>query len=183
MSRKITDAAVSAFNRSKEFISGNTTVSYKAMRRDGQFPKGDHWVVMELFGNEIACKDSGTSEVFISNAGWVSKTTNEILNGLGAGVSTSKGKMLRNGLEMPNNIWVSIREETKVEGNRFSSVAMVAMMGDIFSSNIKESNDWKARMIKAGMPSGAIDMPSDWDSLPEEEKQRRLDGVIEVMKG
>lgn len=63
----------------------------------------------------------------------------------------------------------------------YRSVAMVASMGEIFGQTEKEKNDWKLRMIKAGMGTGFIE-PSDWDSLSEIEKGRRLDKVIEYMK-
>lgn len=68
------------------------------------------------------------------------------------------------------------KRETKRVNDQFKSVAMVASLGAIFGSNQTEANDWKARMLKAGMPE--LDMPDDWDSLPEGDKQERLDKVI-----
>lgn len=62
------------------------------------------------------------------------------------------------------------------------SVAMVAMLGDVFGSNQKEANDWKERMLRAGLPEGAISMPDDWDTLSDDEKQKRLDGAIQAIK-
>jgi len=59
------------------------------------------------------------------------------------------------------------------------SVAMVAQFGDIFhGGDQKSSNDWKARMLKAGLGDSGLSMPEDWNKLTEDEKQRRLDGVI-----
>jgi hypothetical protein len=57
------------------------------------------------------------------------------------------------------------------------TTAMVAKMGEIFGKDKKESNDWKKRMLKAGLPEH--DIPDDWDSLSEDEKERRLNLVIE----
>lgn len=68
------------------------------------------------------------------------------------------------------------------EPSRFNHIAAVAKLGEVFGSNQKESNDWKARMLKAGLPEGALQMPEDWDTLSEDEKQRRLDGAIEALK-
>lgn len=68
------------------------------------------------------------------------------------------------------------------EPSKFSHVAMAAQLGNIFASNQKESNDWKARMLKAGLEGQGLIMPEDWDSLSEDEKQRRLDGAIEAIK-
>lgn len=60
----------------------------------------------------------------------------------------------------------------------FKNIAMIAKMGEVFGTTQKESNDWKARMLRAGLESKGLIMPSDWNSLSENEKQTRLDGVI-----
>lgn len=60
------------------------------------------------------------------------------------------------------------------------STAMVASMGEIFGQTKKEKNDWKARMLKAGLPE--LDIPDDWDSLSEDEKEKRLNKVIEFAR-
>jgi hypothetical protein len=62
----------------------------------------------------------------------------------------------------------------------FRSVAMVARMGEVLCDSQKAKNDWKKRMINAGMPQ--LDMPDDWESLDEDTKQRRLDAVIATME-
>ena len=76
-----------------------------------------------------------------------------------------------------------IKNGGKAEAERvksqMNSTAMVAMMGDLFSSNKKESNDWKARMLKAGLPG--LSIPEDWDELSEDEKETRLNKVIKEM--
>jgi len=61
--------------------------------------------------------------------------------------------------------------------NPFKAVGMVAAFGNIFCQTLKEKNDWKLRMIKAGMGNGLI-LPDDWDTLSEEVKAKRLDAVI-----
>jgi len=66
-------------------------------------------------------------------------------------------------------------EETKSE---FKSIAMIASLGNIFGETQKEKNDWKARMLKAGLVHKGLNMPDDWDTLSEDEKQARLDKVI-----
>lgn len=62
--------------------------------------------------------------------------------------------------------------------SNFSSIAMIATMADIFTDNKKEANDWKARMLKAGLESYGLIMPDDWEELSEDEKQTRLNKVI-----
>ncbi len=64
----------------------------------------------------------------------------------------------------------------KVKSN-FATIATVAKLGEIFTDNDKQSNDWKARMLKAGLGDGLI-MPDDWGSLTESEKTKRLNAVI-----
>lgn len=65
------------------------------------------------------------------------------------------------------------------EDNPFKSMAMVMKMGELLTDNKKEANDWKLRMAKAGMGEG-IDVPADWDTLSEDEKERRLNAVIDM---
>ena len=65
--------------------------------------------------------------------------------------------------------------------------AMVASLGDVLSKTKKESNAWKKRMLSASSPkdpTGAplLDFPEDFDTLPEAEKERRLNKVIETAR-
>lgn len=64
----------------------------------------------------------------------------------------------------------------------FKTTAMIASLGDIFCQDQKQSNDWKQRMIKAGLGSQGLEMPEDWDNLDEDTKQARLDAVIGQLK-
>jgi hypothetical protein len=63
----------------------------------------------------------------------------------------------------------------------FGNIGAIAKLGEIMTGSKKESNDWKARMIKAGLGEG-IQMPEDWNTLSEDEKESRLNKVIEYMK-
>lgn len=63
------------------------------------------------------------------------------------------------------------------------TVGMVAALGDVLAGDSKKDrNDWKERMIKAGLGEG-ITMPDDWKSLTEEEKEQRLNAVITIARG
>jgi hypothetical protein len=57
-------------------------------------------------------------------------------------------------------------------------VSGIAKLGNIFCDNQKDSNDWKTRMLKAGLPD--LDIPEDWNNLSEDEKEKRLDNVIKL---
>lgn len=61
------------------------------------------------------------------------------------------------------------------------NLGMIAKLGDIFGKTKTESNDWKTRMLKAGLESKGLIMPEDWDGLDEETKTARLDGVIGML--
>lgn len=56
-------------------------------------------------------------------------------------------------------------------------VSAIAMLGDVLTGSKKESNDWKARMLKAGYSD--LSMPDDWDTLSEDEKEKRLNKSTE----
>ena len=77
---------------------------------------------------------------------------------------------------------------TKVEADKpdktngagiLKMASTVAMMSEVFCNTQKEKNDWKLRMLKA-VPG--ISIPDDFDSLPEKEKEQRLNKVIEFNK-
>lgn len=73
------------------------------------------------------------------------------------------------------------KREKENADSMMRSVGMVAAMGSIFGNTQKESNDWKARMLKAGLTG--LQMPEDWDTLSEDEKEKRLDKVIAFASG
>lgn len=62
------------------------------------------------------------------------------------------------------------------------STMMVASLGDLFCDNKKDKNDWKKRMLKAGLENRGLQFPEDWDKLSEEEKETRLNKSMEMMK-
>ena len=42
-------------------------------------------------------------------------------------------------------------------------------------------NNWKERILKAGL-SDSLQMPEDWETLSEDEKEKRLNNVLSYMK-
>lgn len=169
-----------AFKANRKFKSANTRVTVM-----------DGYVRMYLFDNLIAKKEIKTGRIEITNAGWPTNTTRDRLNALGASISISGGKrgdhlsgtMYLNGEEMKDDKWYTLKGEKQAEDkNPFGALAAVMMMGEIFGRSKEESNAWKLRMLKAGVPEGALHLPEDWDSLPEEEKENRLNKVIDEFK-
>jgi len=51
----------------------------------------------------------------------------------------------------------------------------IAKMGEIFCDTKEEKNNWKQRMLNAGLN---ISTPSDWNTLSEDEKEKRLNSAI-----
>lgn len=76
----------------------------------------------------------------------------------------------------------TIAEGGKHDAAQLKSVGVVMKLGEIFNAgNPKAINDWKARMLKAGLGGKGLIMPEDWDELDEETKQARLDGAIKFL--
>jgi hypothetical protein len=95
--------------------------------------------------------------------------------------------LLQNGFEVEtrniNRDYPPLKEDKPEEdtalGGMFKALSMVCAVGQLECKTLKEQNAWDLRMLKAsGLP---LDFPADFDSLPEEEKARRLAGVKEVM--
>ncbi len=68
----------------------------------------------------------------------------------------------------------------KKEG-AFNTLLAITKIGDILCDTQKEKNDWKQRMMKASLGEG-VNFPDDWNGLPEEEKTRRLNGALDMLK-
>lgn len=176
--RQITSQLCRAFQYGRKLSIGNT-------KTDGRS--------LFLHGNEIARRtDFG---LYITNAGWASNTTKERLNGLdGVSIYQKNFDWYLNGKKWDGK-WINVSTgvagypaddgepaspEAKA-GGMLKSVAMVAMMGDILCKDQKAKNDWKTRMLKAGLDGRGLIMPEDWESLSEAEKERRLDGSIKIL--
>ena len=65
-----------------------------------------------------------------------------------------------------------------IEAKRFDPVKMVCAFGALLTSNPEERANWDKRMLST-IPG--IDFPDDFDQLPVEEQQRRLDKAKEVL--
>ncbi len=88
MSRKITEESVAAFYNREKFNKSNMSVE---ITDDGR-------TLLKLHGNTIAGRDA--DGVWITDAGWPTRTTFERLNGLDdVYVNTKKGQTYLNGEE------------------------------------------------------------------------------------
>ena len=90
-----------------------------------------------------------------------------------------KNKLLSNDERIECNTFVEKGCNSDI--GTFKSLAMVAKMGEIIEDNTKAKNDWKLRMIKAGLEDKGLNVPKDWDELDEKTKEERLNKVIGVL--
>lgn len=78
------------------------------------------------------------------------------------------------------------KEREKIHHDNLESAmkvtALAAVMGNVLCETQAEKNAWKMRMLKSGLSKMGLSVPDDWDSLPEDEKERRLDVVIAALK-
>lgn len=116
----------------------------------------------------------GYQKITYYNRTWESYEFQSLLSNLADNkqLTPREAKLFKKKIE---NNWV--KEDEKELNKRFKTIGMVAMMGDIFGQTPKESNDWKTRMIKAGLGEG-IQVPDDWNELDEATKTIRLNAVI-----
>ena len=114
------------------------------------------------------------------NRTWESYTFQSVLQKLLDRTEVMTPKEKEKGMELAKNNWVE--EDKKRVSEDFGRISSIAQMGEIFGSTKKEKNDWKARMLKAGLGNKGLQMPEDWDSLSEATKEARLNKVIKFMK-
>ena len=60
-------------------------------------------------------------------------------------------------------------------------VSMVATLGSLLTDNKKGANDFKTRILKAGLENKGLSIPANWDTLSEDEKEKRLNGAISCL--
>ena len=61
------------------------------------------------------------------------------------------------------------------------TIAGIAKLGEIFGQTQTEKNDWKTRILKAGLENKGLIIPDDWETLDENTKQIRLNKVIATL--
>jgi hypothetical protein len=179
--RKTSQIAANAFMNAQKLSLGNTKVIVLP-----------NVTVLELFGNEIAYLYNDPERTLsVTTAGWNTRTTRDRLNAIdGVQVSAKGEELLLNGKPWDGKlIDVASGKSTRhpeTQADRLSSqirmTATIASLGSIFGFSTSENNDWRARMLKAGLPESALHMPENWDSLSEQEKDRRLTGALAVLK-
>jgi len=71
--------------------------------------------------------------------------------------------------------------DLKRVNSEFKTIATIAKMGEFFADDQKGKNDWKTRMLRAGLGDKGLEFPEDWDTLSEAEKETRLNRLIAMV--
>jgi hypothetical protein len=131
--------------------------------------------IADLYVNGIF-KES--SKVTYQNRTWESYDFETVLKKVigEAGVLSEEEKKV--GLDFAKDYENVNRRNVEKE---FGQIATIAKLGEVFGQTPKEKNDWKARMLKAGLGNQGLEMPEDWETLDEDTKKKRLDAVIKMM--
>lgn len=73
-----------------------------------------------------------------------------------------------------------VKNRTSDSGTDFlKSVSAIASLGSLLFTDEKDQNKFKANILKTGLNA---DFPDDFESLPEAEKSRRLNGAIQNLR-
>jgi hypothetical protein len=70
----------------------------------------------------------------------------------------------------------------RTDWTTFNQTYGLAMMGDIMGSDQKQKNVLKAKALQTGLGGMGLDFPSDWGTLPEATKTKRLDAVMGILR-
>ena len=83
--------------------------------------------------------------------------------------------------EEEKKVCLEYAEGDHTDWSGFKLINSIAKMGELLCDNQKDKNDWKARMLKAGLESQGLEMPEDWASLDEDTKEARLNLVMKQL--
>lgn len=126
---------------------------------------------LKVIGNKVYSYDTHVATIKgrqLLRLGWWSVTTSKHINH----VANEFGLQVVDATDQD-------KEESKSEqgSGMLKTASMVASFMGILASNPKEAAQGKARMLKT-VPG--IQMPEDFESLPVEEQNKRLDQAIAV---
>ncbi len=128
--------------------------------------------ILRSYSTDVAYIENGKAVVNGSYSQTTLRHINEFLKQNGFTADSWK--------QIEKDYSLTAEEQDKASGSMFKSVAMVAAIGNVLCDNKKDKNDWKLRMLKAGLENKGLSVPEDWDTLTESEKEKRLDGVISI---
>lgn len=123
------------------------------------------------------CEDIEQVQINYCNRTWEQYEYKDVLQKLAkktttlsAGQKKTLNKYIENGARVEDSL------------KPLKTIAMSAGLGEVFGKTQKEKNDWKVRMLKAGLAGQGLIMPENWNELSEKDKEARLNGAIEQLK-
>ena len=128
----------------------------------------NHFATLYVNGVEV-----DQVKIHYINRTWESYEFESVLNKL-----VDKTKNLSDSEKEVARKFIKNPQRTEDDMADLRTVGAIAQLGEIFGNTQKEKNDWKVRMIKAGLGDKGLDMPEDWETLSEDEKERRLNLVV-----
>ncbi|HJZ24632.1 MAG TPA: hypothetical protein VJ201_09360, partial [Candidatus Babeliales bacterium] len=126
------------------------------------------------YNTHVATIDRINKKLYVH--GYWSTTTSKHINHVADVMGLEKVKQ-----EQKQEAQEQIVDKT-ITADDLKSIATIAMLGDVLGKSQKESNDWKTRMLKAGLEGKGLIMPDDWDTLSEDTKEARLNGALSQLK-
>jgi hypothetical protein len=131
------------------------------------------------YGTLVAEIKDGKPIVYGTYSQTTLKHIKEFLQQSGHKAETSE-QIIKDYSPSDKDMEVKQKEAEETVNSQLKTTAMVASLGELFGKTQKEKNDWKTRMLKAGAPQ--LSIPDDWETLPEAEKEHRLNQVIAIMQ-
>ena len=74
-------------------------------------------------------------------------------------------------------------KDEKEVTDKFKTLGMAMAVGNLIGKDTGEKNDWKIRILKAGLEGKGLIIPEDWDELSEDEKSERLNKLTGFLIG
>jgi len=72
-------------------------------------------------------------------------------------------------------------EKEHEEKPLFNIARAFLMLGNVGKGTLKEKNNYKIRILKASFENKGLIFPNDWNTLTEEEKEKRLNKIEEIL--
>ena len=129
-------------------------------------------LILRSYETEVAYIENGKAIVKDTYSNTTLRHIKEFLKQNGFKAETSK-QILKD---------YQYKETETQKDSHLKMVGMIANLSELYTDNQKDKNDWKARMLKAGLGNRGLEMPNDWETLTEDEKETRLNNALEVLK-
>lgn len=158
-------------NKIREMILEPRYNSQKSFYKKAKVKEYEGGRVLQSYQTDVAQIVGGKPVVFGTYSPTTTRHIKEFLKQSGFKADTTKQIMKDYGGSRPS---------MPQDDSMLKTTLAIAKMGDIFGTTQKEKNDWKKRMLNAGLSNRGLSFPDDWSNLPEAEKTKRLNSAMGV---